>query len=219
MTEPTIEISHVGIMGRREGFVGLDGNLLIVRVAGEALLLLGRLGRLGYPMTVSASHSAELMAVAQRYLSPQTCCSFLMTSITGGASHAFRIYVSRRKHFFAPVTHPTISGCYSLHLLRLSPDPGAKGCQDGDCYCNERRNSNCAAIFFENLAHAISSFRTRRQKKGGTQMHLPSNLYRRQGFSAAAFLPTALPKTTQSVVPFPPSLFVPCTPPVTSPAA
>ena len=121
MTEPTIEIPHVRIMRRRKGFIGLDDNLLIVRVAGNALLLLGWLGGLGYPMTVSAGHSIELMAVAQRHFPSKACfCSF-MTSLTGAASHAFRIHVSGGKHFFAPVAHPTIPRCYSLHLLRLSP--------------------------------------------------------------------------------------------------
>src|ERR1035437_2522690 len=44
-------------------------------------------------------------------------------------------------------------------------------------------------------------------------------LHQAQGFSAAAFLPQALPLTTQSAVPLPPRRLVPWTPPVTSPAA
>jgi len=64
MTESTIQIPHVRIMGRGKGFIGLDGNLLIVCMTRKALLFLRRLGRSGYPMTLSASNSIELMAVA-----------------------------------------------------------------------------------------------------------------------------------------------------------
>jgi hypothetical protein len=121
MTESTIQIPHVRIMRGRKAFVGLDGNSLVVCMTGKALFLLGWLGRLGYPMTDSARNSIELMAVAQRYFPSKACfCSF-MTPLTGAASHAFRIHVSGGKHFFAPVAHHTISRCYSVHLLRLSP--------------------------------------------------------------------------------------------------
>ena len=93
MTEFTNEVPHVRIMGRRKGFIGLDGNLLAVCMTGKALRLLGWPGRLGYPMTVSASHSIELMAMAQERF-PSKICSSFVTSLTGGASHALRIYVS-----------------------------------------------------------------------------------------------------------------------------
>jgi hypothetical protein len=120
MTEPAIEIPHVRIMGRRKGFVGLDDNLLVVCMTGKALLLFGWLGRLCHPMTFSTGHSIELMAVAQRHF-PSKACRSSMTSLTGGASHAFHIHVSGGKHFFAPVAYRTIPRCCSLHLLRFSP--------------------------------------------------------------------------------------------------
>jgi hypothetical protein len=61
---------------------------------GKALLLLGRLGRLGNSMTVSAGNSIELMAVAQWHFPSKTCLCSFMTFLTGGASHAFRIYMT-----------------------------------------------------------------------------------------------------------------------------
>jgi len=40
MTESTIQIPHVRIIGMGKGFIGLDGNSLVVCMTGKALLLL-----------------------------------------------------------------------------------------------------------------------------------------------------------------------------------
>jgi len=95
MAEPTIKIPHMGIMGIGHGFIGLDGNLLVVCMTGRALILFGWLGRPCYSMTVSACHSIELMAATQKNFPPQAC-NALMTCLTSATSHAFRIHVSGR---------------------------------------------------------------------------------------------------------------------------